>query len=892
MQKILVLILLLSGLPFIAYSQYLPAAEKDTLVKNIIDQIVIFPKEKIYVQTDKQFYISGEKIWFRAYLVDAVIHKPVSLQYVFVELVSPSDSVVCRVKIRQNLGVFSGYIPVRLRLPEGDYTLSAWSDNMVNLDPGYYFRKKIHISNLPSSDIGIKTRIKLEKTSMLSAELSFEDRESHRVIRPDGLRISVNNIQLNQSSIRPYDALYFSFRPPSDTRNNAILVETKNCSKYIPFTIPDSDFDVTFYPEGGYLPEGSRCKIAFKAMRPDGAFENITGRIFDKSGKEYVSVSAFHDGMGSFYLIADSTSKFYGVFKNEAGREKRFDLPVTHKAAYSLKAETSGSSLILSVLHSSDIKESEDLFLVMHTRGIVHYASMWDNNFTSISFDTRKFPDGVMQIILFDSKLSPLSERLIFCDNNDQTVTEIRTDQQNYSAREKVSVNTKITDSRGVPLKGSFSVSVTDDNDVRPDSAINILSDLLLSSELKGYINNPSYYFRDKSQETLKALDLLMLTNGWRRYNIPAIARRNFERPSKPAKYGMQISGNVRKLIPDKPADKGRVAVFCWASGYYDDTETKTDGSFCFNGIEYQDSLKFIVQALNKKGNARVELFLNTDSFPIVRGLPNFAGSSGVSAAEEKKLGTYLAKADVKLQIENGSRVINLPEVIVTAKAKESEDYNYSYYMPQTSSDVLTNDKLSQYHFSRLSEIMNQFPGVRTQEDENNKLKVIIERMSLRMTGQQYNFAALIIDDMRIDDYDLDTEIDPSDIERVGILKGGAASILGGEGSGGAVVITTKRGEFVKDNTPRFNIKILNPLGYQKPAEFYSPKYDTPEKKKVWNPDLRSTIYWNPSVNTETNGVASFDFYTADTPSIYTMVIEGITFEGAIIRSVKKISRR
>jgi hypothetical protein len=143
---------------------------------------------------------------------------------------------------------------------------------------------------------------------------------------------------------------------------------------------------------------------------------------------------------------------------------------------------------------------------------------------------------------------------------------------------------------------------------------------------------------------------------------------------------------------------------------------------------------------------------------------------------------------------------------------------------------------------------------------------------------------------MIMHEYNID-DIDPYSIERIAVLKGTQATILGGDGAGGAIVITTRKGASVYKDVPKFNIRTVTPLGYQSPAEFYSPRYDTPEKRESGPPDLRTTILWNPNVTVSADGQAAFDFYTADAPSEYTVLIEGITTDGLIIHSRNRISR-
>jgi hypothetical protein len=105
------------------------------------------------------------------------------------------------------------------------------------------------------------------------------------------------------------------------------------------------------------------------------------------------------------------------------------------------------------------------------------------------------------------------------------------------------------------------------------------------------------------------------------------------------------------------------------------------------------------------------------------------------------------------------------------------------------------------------------------------------------------------------------------------------------------LLIFTKRGENSNKEFPPFHTKIFSPLGYQQPVEFYAPKYDTPEKRNAQTPDLRTTIHWQPVVQTDSDGLGSFEFYTADENTSYTVVIEGLANDGSIIRKEEKMWR-
>ncbi|MRR21411.1 hypothetical protein EG830_00320 [bacterium] len=877
---------------FLAYSflspgQTVTAPAKDSLVSRIIEQIVLFPQEKIHLQTDKPVYIAGETIWFRAFLADAVIHAPLVNRYVYAELINPLDSIVERIRVRAENGAFSGYFLLDQALPEGDYTLCAYTENMLNPGAGYFYRKKIRVEGPLSATVNTKVRFIFEKGERITAELILEDIRSQKRIIPDNLTMRINR-QL-QDEVRSDDDTVsrFAFRLPVESEQRTLTVKTAKSIEYIPIPYQYGDYEVSFFPEGGNLPAGTRCAIAFKALTAGGMPENVTGQILDSAGNIYARLETSHDGMGKFYMAADESTKYYALCRNEQGMEKRFELPPARRGAYSLKTETVADSIFISVIRSAEIPVPHQLFLVLHTRGIIHYAEPWDAKYDKISFDRHAFPSGILQAILFDAGMNALSERLVFCLNKDQASAEFRTDKQDYEKREQVSAGVLVTRPDGTPCTGSFSVSVTDDNDIKQDSSSNILTGLLLTSDLRGYINNPAFYFRENNPLAGYALDLLMMTNGWRRYNIPEVMAGQFGKPVFPPKFGMEISGIVRTLISGKPVENATVAAFSWESGYYEETLTSSDGRFVFRGIEFPDSTRFVIQALNKNGKPQVELVIDKELFPGVEKIPLalMAGSGEVKEAEQ--IIKYISKADTKYTMDNGMRTIYIEEVVITAKAPEKKNYGFSYYMPkinQPSNNILDYEQIEELHPALTSELIYQIPFTRVEGG-----KVVIERMKFGINGTVY--AVLIIDDMIIHEYDID-EIDPYSIERIAVLKGSQATMLGGDGAGGAIVITTRKGSDIYKETPKFNIRSVTPLGYQQPSEFYSPRYDTQEKRESGPPDLRTTIYWNPNVSVASDGVAAFDFYTADTPSEYTVVIEGLTSDGLIIYSRNRISRR
>ncbi len=888
MHKIVALLLSLSLFSAALTGQEGSTADRDSVIARIIGQVVLFPQEKIHLHTDKPVYIAGETIWFRAHVANSVIHTPLTTQYVYVELINPLDSVVVRVKVKPTDGAFSGHINLDQALPEGDYTLCAYTENMLNPGADYLFRKPVRVKGPLSASVHTNIGFRFEKDNRITAEVIFEDIKSGKRVTPDKLSMRINKQPLSEVRTDDDTVSRFAFRLPAGSDRRVLSVETAKSKAFIQIPYPQSDFDVSFFPEGGNLPAGTNSAIAFKALNTEGMPEKITGHILDSAGNIYARLETVHDGMGKFFLKADEMTTYFAVCTNEKGLEKRFELPPASREAHTLKVLTVGDTVLVSVLHSAELQDRQELYLVMHTRGIVHYAKPWNGSSKHILFDKRDFPSGILQAILFDAAMNPLSERLVFCLGNDQAKAELLTDRQFYEKRQQVNAGVQITGPDGFPRTGNFSVSVTDDNDIRQDSSANILTSLLLTSDIRGYIHNPAFYFDDSNPLAELSLDLLMMTNGWRRYNIPeVVAGSKYRELTFPRKQGMEINGRVRTLIMGKPVEKATVVAFSWESGYIEETQTDSDGRFAFRGIEFPDSTRFVIQALNKAGRPGVELVIDNDQFPRVEKIPPGVGSHIGTLREAEQMSSYVTKADTRYTMENGMRTIYIEGVVINAKAPEKKDYSFSYYMPrvnQPSNNILDFQQIEELHPAFTSEIIYQIPFVRVEGG-----KVVIERMKFSMNGTVY--AVLILDDMIIHEYDID-EIDPYSIERIAVLKGSQAAMLGGDGAGGAIVITTRKGTEAYKETPKFNIRSVTPLGYLSPAEFYSPRYDTREDRESGPPDLRTTIYWNPNVKVTEEGKASFDFYTADAPSEYTVLIEGITSDGLLIHSKNRISRR
>ena len=462
-KSFLLIILFFSCLP--AFSQ-LPTSGVE---RKLQIQRELYPQEKLHLHLDKPMYLSGEKIWFRAYLVDAASHQPVAnSRYVYAELIADNDSIVNRVMIRpDSLDHYYGYLQIPEHTQSGEYNIRAYTAYMRNKED-YFFQKNIYIL-------------------------------SH----------------IKQKIEKKYAGTAF-------------------------------DYDIQFFPEGGRLPQEIVHKIAFKAIGKDGLHRNISGYILDEKQDTLTSFTSTHLGMGYFMLKALPGKQYYAECINEFGDKKRFKLPEAENTV-ALKVERSRGKVVISVSESEALSYPKDsLFVLIHTRGYMQYWGRWKAEQDYLILNSESFPSGVSQITLLDPAGNVLSERLIFCLNKDQATVSVSVDKPAYGKREKIVLDICLDDARGVEEKGSFSVAVTDDRDLSPDTTSSILSDLLLTSELKGYIENPSYYLQSDNRLAINAADVLMLTQGWRRYNIVSLMKEEYITPVLPYETSQHLTGQVK----------------------------------------------------------------------------------------------------------------------------------------------------------------------------------------------------------------------------------------------------------------------------------------------------------------------------------------------------------
>ena len=832
----------------------------DTLRHRVMQQLIVFPQEKIYVQTDKPYYIGGEDIWFRIHIVNAFLHQPSSFsRYVYCELINPENILVNRIKIKpDSIGYFYGSFKLSEELSEGDYQLRFYTRFMENTSYDYFFRKKIRIGDPLSAFYSTNATFnKDEKKQQLDVQLKCSDNRTGLLIWPENIKI---NYDLQDLEVKPDKDSIVRFSLKQQDCNYFHVkfdYEKKFHKQFIPIVSETSDFDVTFHPEGGELMLGAPCRIAFKALNNNGYGENITGIIVNEAGDTLSHFSSQHNGMGAF-LIHSNGEKYFAECQNSKDIKKRFELPMPKSNSLALQTYWAKDDLWVNVIKPTGFQPLDSIYLFVQSRGEFKYLIPVDFN-EPIQIPRQDLPSGIIQLILADKNFMPYSERLVFNYKEEDIASSFfSTSRNSYSTRDFVKTSIRLTDHNDNPVVGDFSLSVTDDNVVIPDTSLNICHYLLLSSDIRGFVENPAYYLQH-GREQQANLDILMMTQGWRRYDFMKVLRGEPDKPSIPEEKSFHITGSVKGGVLMTQANAGYpVTLVSLPDFFFESTVTDENGRFKFEGFEMPDSTQITIQGQTKKRGKNVELIVDKEVFPAIKDLP-----AGKEEIIQKLFEYYIEKADMHFVAENGMRMIYLPEVKVVANRIEYK--SKSTIASSVVSTVLKSEDFMQYNPNTVFEIIRNLPGVMVSGET-----VVIRG------GETPLF---MLDDVRIDP-ELVGLIDARDIDEIVITKGPSLAILGTGAADGVISIVTKKGVGFSSENNQLNIKTITPFGYQITKEFYSPKYETEEQKKSQKSDWRTTIHWEPCVVTNENGEAEVSFYSADTKTTYSVVYEGVTSDG------------
>ena len=776
-----------------------------------------YPREKAYLHFDNTSYYVGDTIWFKAYvtLAEKQTFSPIS-RPLYVELVDQTGHIADKQIIKLTQGEGNGQFILPRSMLSGYYEVRAYTRWMLAFNEPQYFSRTFPIYQLANSD-------KLER-SITTYELSpsMENR-------------------------------------PSET---------------------EEKLNVRFFPEGGQLVEGVTSQVAFKAESKNEGNIELSGTIYTKEGAEITSFETLHDGMGRFEYTPSAQPAIAKV--DFQGKKYEFTLPQALPNGYVLSTVNNAGALLVKVsCNTATPQDTLAVFISYQGRPYVHQLiSCRADAPQEFILPTRKLPAGVLQVSLINRAGNTLCERFVFSNPRAPLQLSAEGLKEVYTPYAPIRCELQVKNAKGEPVSGDVSVSIRDA--VRSDYLEydnNIFTDLLLTSDLKGYIHQPGYYFVSPSPRKQTELDILLMVHGWRKYDMSqAISTAPFT-PLQLPEAQLVLNGQVKSTILKNKLKDIALSVIVKKDDQFITGGTVTDenGRFTIPVEDFEGTTEAVIQTrkVGKERNKDASILIDRNFSPA----PRAYGYKELHP-EWKDLTHWLQKAENfdSLYMDSIRKVEGLyvlDEVEIKSKRRQgsnmatkiNEKSIDAYYDVRRSVDLLRdNGKIVTTIPELMEKLSPQFDWDRSNDKLTYRQKPICYIMDNHILSETETQMML-------------TEVD------------GLASIIISKGTGGIdddIIQNTKMSE-VTDSTgvdisklDKYSVFYLIPLprrdvlnksqtavlgtrqtviqGYTHALEYYSPAYPTKElyMDKV---DKRRTLYWNPSVRTDENGKAVIECY-------------------------------
>ncbi|PWT73773.1 MAG: hypothetical protein C5B59_12560 [Bacteroidetes bacterium] len=643
------------------------------------------------------------------------------------------------------------------------------------------------------------------------------------------------------------------------------------------------------FPEGGEMITGVENSIAFKATDAYGLPIRVEGVVKDASGKNILDFSSTHDGMGKFMISPDKGDTFYALWKDEKGKERRTDFPAVKESGVALRVMGGNKKAYFSVARSADDSHQFDkVTIIAHMNQQLVYkaiVNLKDNFMSGGAIPTDQLPAGVLQITLFSTNNLPLAERVIFIKNqNFDFASQVHVLSKNLGKRAKNEIEIDVPDT----VSSNLSISITDaDADGDKPYQDNIVSRLLLTGELHGYVHNPAYYFTNASDSLAQQLDLVMLTHGWRKFKWEQLARGKTPVIKYPVENYLSIRADVFGVDPGRIASDEAVNVILQrkdsSSQMYGVPRTK-GGRFEVSGLRFYDTAKAYYQFnVNRKLASEYAVVFSNGLLPVVKKTkPSPLLNSGWSGMDSMivRRNKFIAEEFAKIRPFDDNKVKTLAAVTVTGRQKTAlqkldEQYASGLFSGGDSYNFdLANDLVAAAYPDIFTYLQGKVAGLMITVNGPN-------------VGMQWRGSpvSVFLNEMPVDVQQLKTQ-SVSDIAYVKVFRPGSGLGFGG-GANGSIAVYTKKGQKRDDATFKGLDKGIV-IGYSVVREFYSPDYSQINDLNTTE-DVRSTLYWKPYVLLDKNTPkTTIQFYNNDISRRLRIVLEGVNSDGKLTR-VEKI---
>lgn len=767
-----------------------PVLPIDSVINRIDIQKWMYPQEKIYLTTNDDQFISGDTVRINLELLDALTLVPSEFsKYVYVELLTPFDEVVRRVKLIRRDDCFKGYMPLPSDLPEGEYELVAYTRYMENLGSNFFAVKRLHIISPERGKKYLTYFCDSQGDNLKITANSFSSDTDEAL--PSVITIKTKSGKV-YSSVRKKTSFSCSVKK-EDWNAGIVLLEADNYRTYKPLPYNPESLNVKLFPEGGHLVNSSINTVGIKITDACGRGVKQDVKIVDKNKNTVISAVTDKRGLGQFKIFAD--------------REEE----------YSLATETDTVPIILEVNDNPGISVNtmkdetvlvqpigsiaENTTLLIHSRGNLLYYDFVDGN-RPLSFDAKQLPSGIYEFILFSGAMHPLAVRQAFVASDN--------------------------------LDGKTVV-------------------LNLVGEAGEYIPDYENLCEIKNRKVRYEIDNIMLTSErWQRYDIPEVIVGKYSEPMLPLEIGAVLSGVAKSRWKRKALAGVRVDVIAPSIDYFASVVTDNEGRFVIDGVDWPDGTRFAVKVINKDGEPEDNFELDEETYPTVHNVPSYYEGNkpvdNLSSDIVNRLSHWLDEVIVEGRHSRNSDDENtLVFDMIGAKAitpEMLESKGITTYEEAirlfagvrisggkviysgASGSIFGGDNSVEFYVDGTkwsSAIQNALDGGESRF-ASNAMAAAAERTAISMTG------GLVPKDMALQQHasnssdlaEFASTFPFHNIERIYFLRPSAAIFLSGKAarSGGALVFITKSGAGKKTLDDNLQIKVFAPLGYQSDLSF------------------------------------------------------------------------
>ncbi len=773
-----------------------------------------FPQEKIHIHFDKESYLPGETIWFKAYLFEENLPSERSTNF-YAAIYDETGMLVEKFTGPLLGSTTDGHFTIPDTLKSSQLICRAYTSWMMNFDSSVRFTRAIKI-------IG----------------------------------------------------------------NGSDIVQSESNRK--------TSFQ--FFPEGGNLIEGVVNTIAFKSNYNNGLPFQVDGVIKkQETGEVVVPLKVVHDGMGKFDLEIVPGEKYYAEWTDNSGAKQQTWLPEAKQKGLALKISAQKNKLFFNLVNKTG---NDSLHVLMYMYQKVFYKTNIAVDPSSAFTGTiplNELPSGTVQITVFDAGWQPVAERIAFINNNNYSINatvipkEINTKERSKNLLEIIMADT---------IPANLSLSITDaafDNDVAENS---IVSDFLLKGDLKGYIHNPAYYFTSNTDPALRAaLDLVLLTNGWRRYNFEDLKVQKmpvvqFENDNYLNLYGQISEDAFAKL--EREEQVNLIIKTIDSTNIFYSVIPEKNGLVKQQGVIFYDSAS-VYFSFNKSKPLNKQMTFSNANFllrqsPVIDDYRNYLwpGKSKMIEAKTASLYKYYAAND-------GVKLFNEEKTLGTVVVKTGGNRNWrndplvkldERYASGMFTGGANNFSIDVLHDEKAWTKLDVFNYIRS------AVPGLVVGSFNATGGRSLTYQGATVN-VYIDEQEMTTsDIEVLSLEDIAYIKlipryFGRGPDAGGAGYAPAISIYRKKGDDMIDRRPKVtDLNQVKVAGYSPLKEFYSPDYS--KSNTTTGTDARTTLLWLPYILTEANRQkVPITFYNNDFTKKMRIVLEGINEDGKIIRIEK-----